>query len=195
MYGPVRTVLWADGSRWTPSDPIPSDGTGPGSVKLGKYMKYKFFKIPVSAPESAEAQLNAFLSGHQVIQVDKVFVEKGEFSFWAFSVNYREKTQMLPTAGRKQVDYKEVLNERDFNVFVKLRELRKQLADQEGVPAYAVFTNEQLAAMVLDRVISKTKLASVKGIGQSRVDKYGERFLALLKEELPEQTENGDGAE
>ena len=156
-------------------------------------MKYKFFKIPVSDPEPAEVQLNAFLSGHQVIQVDKVFVDKGEFSFWSLSVNYRENTQMLPAAGRKQMDYKEVLNEKDFSVFVKLRELRKELADQEGVPAYAVFTNDQLAAMVLDRVISKTGLASVKGIGQSRVDKYGERFLALLKDHLSRQTETGDG--
>lgn len=147
----------------------------------------------MSEPESAEAQLNAFLSGHQVIQVDKVFVDKGEFSFWAFSVSYRENTQMLPAAGRKRVDYKEVLNEMDFSVFVKLRDLRKELADQEGVPAYAVFTNEQLAAMVVERVMSKTGLASVKGVGQARVDKYGDRFLALLKEQLPQQTETGNG--
>lgn len=157
-------------------------------------MKYKFFKIPVTVPESAEAQLNAFLAGHQVIQADKVFVDKGEFSFWAFSVSYREKTQMLPAAGRKRVDYKEVLNERDFSAFVTLRDLRKELADQEGVPAYAVFTNEQLAAMVVERVMSKTRLASVKGVGQARVDKYGDRFLALLKEQLARQTEIGDGA-
>lgn len=166
----------------------------PGSVKSGKHMKYKFFKIPVSEPESAEALLNAFLSGHQVIQVDKVFVDRGDFSFWAFSISYRENTQMLPAADRKRVDYKEVLNEKDFGVFVKLRELRKELADQEGVPAYAVFTNEQLAAMVGERVMSKTRLASVKGVGQARVDKYGDRFLVLLKEQLPQQTETGDGA-
>jgi len=158
-------------------------------------MKYKFFKIPVSEPEPAEAQLNAFLSSHQLIQVDKVFVDKGEFSFWAFSVSYRENRQVLPSAaGRKRVDYKEVLNEKDFTVFVKLRELRKEIADEESIPAYAVFTNEQLAAMVVERVVSKAGLAAVKGAGQARVDKYGDRFVALLMEQLPGQTQNGDGA-
>jgi len=167
----------------------------PGSVKSGKHMKYKFFKIPVSEPEPAEAQLNAFLSSHQLIQVDKVFVDKGEFSFWAFSVSYRENRQVLPSAaGRKRVDYKEVLNEKDFTVFVKLRELRKEIADEESIPAYAVFTNEQLAAMVVERVVSKAGLAAVKGAGQARVDKYGDRFVALLMEQLPGQTQNGDGA-
>jgi len=100
-------------------------------------VKYKFFKIPVSEPDPDETRLNTFLSGHQVIQVDKVFVDRGDFSFWAFSISYRENRQMLPPAGKKRVDYKEVLNERDFSVFVKLRDLRKELADQEVIFAYA----------------------------------------------------------
>jgi hypothetical protein len=50
------------------------------------------------------------------------------------------------------VDYKEVLNEADFAVFSRLRDLRKVIAEKEAVPAYAIFTNEQLAAMVTGKV-------------------------------------------
>jgi hypothetical protein len=50
------------------------------------------------------------------------------------------------------VDYKEVMNEADFAVFSRLRDLRKVIAEKEAVPAYAIFTNEQLAAMVTGKV-------------------------------------------
>ena len=45
----------------------------------------------------------------------------------------------------KKIDYKAVLSEGAFAVFSLLRDLRKTLAEAEGVPIYAVFTNEQLA--------------------------------------------------
>ena len=47
-----------------------------------------------------------------------------------------------------KIDYKEVLNEVDFAVFARLRDLRKVISDKEAIPAYSIFTNEQLAAMV-----------------------------------------------
>ena len=54
-------------------------------------------------------------------------------------------------ARRGKVDFKEVLSDPEFAVFARLRALRKERADAEGVPAYALFTNEQLAEMVQRR--------------------------------------------
>jgi superfamily II DNA helicase RecQ len=59
-----------------------------------------------------------------------------------------------------------------------LRTLRKTLADQEGVPAYALFTKEQLADMVRRPVLSLEGLAGIDGVGQARVEKYGDAFPA-----------------
>lgn len=70
-------------------------------------------------------------------------------------------------------------------VFAKLRALRKTLAEQEGVPAYAVFTNEQLAEMVQRRVVTATGLRDIPGIGEARADKHGAAFLAVLRAEIP----------
>jgi hypothetical protein len=52
-------------------------------------------------------------------------------------------------AGR--VDYREVLSPPEFAVYDRLRTLRKELAQAEGLPPYAVFSNEQLAAFVQRR--------------------------------------------
>ena len=56
------------------------------------------------------------------------------------------------------IDYRQILSEEDFAVFAKLRDLRKKLAENTGVPVYAVFTNEQLAQIVLKKCNSKTAL-------------------------------------
>ena len=62
------------------------------------------------------------------------------------------------------------------------RDLRKQLVEKEAVPVYAVFTNEQLAAMVTARVNSLAALGKINGIGKSQVEKYGDVFLSMLKD-------------
>ena len=66
-------------------------------------------------------------------------------------------------------------------MFSQLRQLRKELAEREGVPVYAVFTNEQMAAMVTGRVASVAGMKKIEGIGEGRIEKYGAAVLALLK--------------
>ena len=80
------------------------------------------------------------------------------------------------------VDYKEVLSPEDFVIFARLREMRKELARTEQVPAYAIFTNEQLAEMAKLRPVSKNGLSRIVGVGESRIQKYGAQFLKILKE-------------
>jgi superfamily II DNA helicase RecQ len=68
-------------------------------------------------------------------------------------------------------------------LFAKLRSVRKRLADGEGVPAYAIFTNEQLAAMIRAGVRSRAELAAIDGVGEARVAKYGAAFLEVLTDD------------
>jgi superfamily II DNA helicase RecQ len=94
---------------------------------------------------------------------------------------------------RGKVDYREVLSEKDFSLFAALREWRKSLANQEGVPVYQVFTNEQLAQVVRNKVCSKADLAAIPGVGEARVTKYSDSLLMYLAEcsTYPQVTEPG----
>ena len=74
-----------------------------------------------------------------------------------------------------KVDYREVLSAEDFAVFSKLREVRKGLAEKEGVPPYTIFTNEQFATVVRQKVTTKAALEKVEGVGAARLEKYGLR--------------------
>jgi superfamily II DNA helicase RecQ len=74
---------------------------------------------------------------------------------------------------------------KEFAIFSQLRQLRKELAEQEGIPVYAVFTNDHLADMVRQRIVSLAGLKGIDGIGQARLEKYGEAFLRILKRDIP----------
>jgi len=70
----------------------------------------------------------------------------------------------------------------DFEVYAALRELRKEVAERDGVPPYAVFNNAQLAEMVQKRIRSSEELGRISGVGPSRVEAHGSRFLERLTE-------------
>ena len=146
-------------------------------------MQLRFFTIPVYGGGEAADELNRFLAGHRILSVDRQLVQDGGNSAWAVCVGFMPTGEGRPQAPRRgKIDYREVLSEPDFAVFARIRALRKELADNEGVPAYALFTNEQLAEMVQRRVQSPSALREITGDGAARVEKYGERFLGLLRE-------------
>ena len=113
----------------------------------------------------------SFCSFKDFHNVDRHFVADGQNSFWTLCVFSDDSTKRSgKTASRKaSVDYRDILNPEEFALYDRLRELRKQLADRDGVPTYAVFTTEQLAAIVQRRASSLTKLREIDGIGEARV--------------------------
>lgn len=150
-------------------------------------MKYRIFPIPALFPQSGQDELNAFCASHRVVSVDKALVQDGANSYWSFCIGYEAGTEKPSPPRQGRIDYKAVLDEADFALFARLRNLRKTLAEREGLPAYALFTNEQLAEMVRQRVASLTALQAIDGIGETKTQKYGQAFLAELRRGLEEQ--------
>jgi len=155
-------------------------------------MQLKVFSLSAQGGDEAAEELNRFLRGHRVIAVERRLIEPPGGAYWTFCVEYLERGGEGGGIGaadraRRGIDYKEVLNEADFVVFAKLRDLRKVMAEKEGVPAYSVFTNEQLAAMVTGRVDSQAALGKIDGVGSARLEKYGAAFVDALKAGLAAQ--------
>ncbi len=143
-------------------------------------MKYKFITVAVLDPASDEEKLNQFLASHQIFSIDKHLTQVEQNTYWVFAISYGD-SHHTSASRQPAVDYKEVLNEDDFTRFVQLRELRNKLAKQEGRPAYAIFTNEQLANLVTRRVITRSGMAEIEGIGDTRIERYADQFLAVLQ--------------
>jgi ATP-dependent DNA helicase RecQ len=69
----------------------------------------------------------------------------------------------------------------DARLLEQLRALRSTIARAEKVPAYVVFTDRTLLEMAVRRPKSPFALGEVRGVGPMKIDKYGERFLELLR--------------
>ena len=144
-------------------------------------IQYAVFKIPVYHDSIEQEELNRFLRGHKIIQTRKEIVILGENIFWSFLVEYLENQSKNENGNVKpKVDYKEILSTEDFSLFSKLREIRKKLAEENGLPVYAVFTNEQLAEFAKRRPCNITECMKIDGIGQAKADKYLSAILLCL---------------
>jgi superfamily II DNA helicase RecQ len=101
-------------------------------------------------------------------------MDLGENSCWALCVDYVERgagsKTISPSKSGSKVDYRDLLNPADFHLFAKLRDFRKQVAAAEAVPAYMIFTNEQLAQIVQRRALTKVDVAKIDGIGEAVAD-------------------------
>ena len=150
-----------------------------------------FFQIPITQAAESETELNTFLRSVRVLTIHKEFVNQGENSLWCLAVEY------MPQAGEKdfkkgenrnKTDYREILSQEDFALFVKLRDWRKQAASLEAVPVYTIFTNEQLAAIAQKRTATLSDLKTINGVGESRVGKYGDVILKIVGMEKTAET-------
>lgn len=140
-------------------------------------MQVRVFTLPLFDNAAATEELNAFLRGQKVLTIDKQQVTVDGQAFWTFCVTYLLQNnaggvaQGQPRAAK--IDYKEVLDTDTFAVFSRLRSIRKQIAEQEAVPAYAVFTDSELAEIAKLENIDIVSLQTIPGIGVKRAEKYG----------------------
>ena len=74
-----------------------------------------------------------------------------------------------------------ILNAADELLLMSLKEKRREIAREDKVPPYIVFSDRTLADIALRRPVSLEALASVRGVGEMKLAKYGERFLAIIR--------------
>ncbi len=67
-------------------------------------------------------------------------------------------------------------------LFDRLRALRKRLADENGVPPYVIFHDATLREMAARRPLDLDQFARLPGVGQAKLARYAEPFIAALRE-------------
>ena len=156
-------------------------------------MKHKFFTIPIFNSEPAESDLNQFCGRHRIVDIDKHY-DAGN-SAWVFCVTWLSVEGALTPASKSsidikkpKVDYKEILSSEAFEQFCQLRNIRTIVAEREGIAVYNIFTNEQLCAMLEQKITNKAELLKLEGVGQTRAEKYSEPFFQKIKQLITDET-------
>ena len=70
----------------------------------------------------------------------------------------------------------------DAAVFEALRILRRTIAEERGVPPYLIFSDASLRDMARVRPLTLAKFRDVKGVGDWKLETFGERFVAAVRQ-------------
>lgn len=89
------------------------------------------------------------------------------------------KRKEKPKKNKKGMDS---LTSAGFKLFDKLKELRLEIARAEKIPPYIVFNDKTLIDMCAKIPTTKSDMLNVSGVGENKYGKYGERFIAVIKE-------------
>ena len=89
------------------------------------------------------------------------------------------KRKEKPKSNKKGIDS---LTSKGFKLFDKLKELRLEIARAEKIPPYIVFNDKTLIDMCAKMPTTKSDMLNVSGVGENKYGKYGERFIAVIKE-------------
>ncbi len=69
----------------------------------------------------------------------------------------------------------------DMELFEALRSARMAIAKELSVPPYVVFPDTTLVAFATERPTSHDELLSISGVGQSKLERYGDAFLTVIR--------------
>ncbi len=70
----------------------------------------------------------------------------------------------------------------DETLFEQLRKLRKQIADEDNVPPFVIFSDASLAEMAAVCPRNEAEMLAVTGVGEYKLERYGARFLTVLRQ-------------
>jgi ATP-dependent DNA helicase RecQ len=87
---------------------------------------------------------------------------------------------LVQEAERVRVKGKKTEIEYNSALFALLRQKRKELADEAGVPPYVIFSDKTLVEMSAYYPQSLTSLLNISGVGQVKLRQYGEMFLDVI---------------
>ena len=145
-------------------------------------MQIRTFFIGVDSSLEDQENFNKFLRSHRIIEVRQQYDETR--GLWTFAVNYLDSQTDASSSNfvsrPDKVDYRATLTPEVFEVFSRLREVRKQMAKDESVPAYAIFTDKELSLIASLPDLNSDTMMKIEGINKGRMDRYGLSMLKIL---------------
>ncbi|MEW4152167.1 DNA helicase RecQ [Bacillus thuringiensis] len=159
--------------------------------KNKKVIEFNFHTLPTYGRLSNRSvkEVSEFIEF--LISDELIAVEHGTYP--TLKVTEKGKEVLL---GKENVLRKERVETRqivqDHPLFEVLREVRKEIAQGEGVPPFVIFSDQTLKDMCVKMPQSDSELLTVKGIGEHKLVKYGSHFLQAVQhfiEENPNYTE------
>ena len=133
---------------------------------------------PIARALQARGALLATEHGGLMLGADARAILKGEASVSVVVPPKKERTSRRQRGGSGG----SAANPVGDPLFDALRALRRELAQEAGVPPYVVFHDSVLREMAVARPASRIELSQIGGVGTRKLDAYGDAFLAVIRQ-------------
>ncbi|MDQ7014675.1 MAG: DNA helicase RecQ [Planctomycetota bacterium] len=126
---------------------------------------------------------------NQLIDQDLLTRDPGKFATLALSpasrdvlTGARQVTLLQPKhpVERAPVAEEVTLSTDELDLFDSLRTLRRQLAEERGVPPYIIFSDDTLRELAAVRPASESTMATVKGVGTQKLEAFSDAFITHI---------------
>ncbi|MDM5318104.1 DNA helicase RecQ [Fictibacillus sp. b24] len=162
--------------------------------KNKKVLDFQFHKLPTYGMMKEKSSKEVTDLIEFFISQEIIAVEHGTFP----TLYIKEKGKEI-LMGKEQIMRKEAVITKqvavDDPLFEELRNVRKAIAEQENVPPFVIFADTALKDMCVKLPESRAEFLNVTGVGQSKLEKYGERFITKISEYLAENPDRRESAD
>ena len=119
---------------------------------------------------------------YQVLKLGDISKLKLKDTKVLVKITDKDKVTNRKLKPKKNIKGMDSLTSSGFKLFDKLKELRLEIAREEKMPPYIVFNDKTLIDMCAKMPTTKSDMLNVSGVGENKYGKYGERFIAVIKE-------------
>ena len=107
-------------------------------------------------------------SGSILFKNEKVFIKKK-------IEKIEEKEKQEKHINKENIEF-------NPNLFEVLRQLRREIANENNVPPFIIFADTSLKQMAAYQPITESEMLAISGVGEFKMEKYGDRFIDAIKD-------------
>ena len=128
----------------------------------------------------------------QLYAAGQITMDIGDYGGWQLTasgnevlrgrakIELRADTLKPKTSKRSAAHIQETASDADPKLLATLKDLRRSLANQHGVPAFVIFADRTLIELAAQRPTTLDAMRNIHGIGQAKLDRYGHVFLKAI---------------
>ena len=119
---------------------------------------------------------------YQVLKLGDISGLKNPTAAVSIKITDEDKQPEKAAKTKKKAKSVETLTSSGYKLFERLKKLRLEIAREESMPPYIIFSDKTLIDMAAKMPASKPEMLDVSGVGENKFAKYGERFLEVIEE-------------
>lgn len=119
---------------------------------------------------------------YQVLKLGDISGLKNPEASVSIKITDEDKQPEKTAKTKKKARSVETLTSSGYKLFERLKKLRLEIAREESMPPYIIFSDKTLIDMAAKMPASKPEMLDVSGVGENKFAKYGERFLEVIEE-------------